>query len=136
MTDPTYVDLADLPADTLIQRADEITLALTAAPDGSGQLVPQLVIAAIEREWHSEVASAARSNALRAALTGDEAIRLVADKILDRLASGSAAWSALRSGIAVSQREHFEAAIDLLQVAGHIEVADTSRGKAVRLRQP
>ncbi|OBK01710.1 hypothetical protein A5637_18610 [Mycolicibacterium fortuitum] len=96
----------------------------------------QSVIAAIEREWHSEVASAARSNALRAALTGDEAIRLVADKILDRLASGSAAWSALRSGIAVSQREHFEAAIDLLQVAGHIEVADTSRGKAVRLRQP
>lgn len=44
MTDPTYVNLADLPADTIIEQAEDITLALTAAPDGSGALVPQLII--------------------------------------------------------------------------------------------
>lgn len=44
MTDPTYVNLADLPADTIIEQAEDITFALTAAPDGSGALVPQLII--------------------------------------------------------------------------------------------
>ncbi|WP_441957913.1 hypothetical protein [Mycolicibacterium houstonense] len=46
MTNPGYVNLGELPADTIIQEAKAVTLAVSAAPDGSGQLVPQLVIAA------------------------------------------------------------------------------------------
>lgn len=94
------------------------------------------VVDAIERERHAEASTVARATALRAALTGDESVRLVAAKILGRLADGPTAWSTLRSGITASQREHFEAAIDTLEVSGQIQVADTDRGKAVRLTPP
>lgn len=44
MTNPGYVNLGELPADTIITEAGAITLALTAVPDGSGALLPQLLV--------------------------------------------------------------------------------------------
>lgn len=44
MSNPGYVNLGLLPADTITQEANSVTLAITGAPDGSRALVPQLIV--------------------------------------------------------------------------------------------
>lgn len=91
---------------------------------------------ALEKERRRGAADAAQTSALRVMLTGDAAVRLVAEKILARLVDGHMSRSDLRRSIAHRAREHFDDALDQLELAGQVDVTTTEQATYVRLRPP